>query len=75
MTRVTAPRRAAAALVTLAAATALLLTGCSPGATAKPGGTQSVSGADESTVKDMQQELDDAESAAAQADSDATQNN
>ncbi|WP_030159016.1 hypothetical protein [Streptomyces sp. NRRL S-244] len=75
MTRATSRRRAAAALATLAAATALVLTGCSPGASAKPGGAQSVSGADEATVKDMQQKLDDAESAAAQADSDAAQNN
>ncbi|MEU8841043.1 hypothetical protein AB0D97_18225 [Streptomyces roseus] len=67
---VTGPRRAAAALATLAAVTALLITGCTPGATAKPTGT-----ADDATVKDMQQKLDDAESAAAQADSDATQNN
>ncbi|MEV0990373.1 hypothetical protein [Streptomyces sp. NPDC049949] len=70
MTRVAVPRRAAAALATLAAATALLLTGCTPGASAKPNGT-----ADGATVKDMQQKLDDAESAAAQADADATQNN
>ncbi|MFI5672063.1 hypothetical protein [Streptomyces sp. NPDC051704] len=70
MTRVAVPRRAAVALATLAAATALLLTGCTPGATAKPTGT-----ADDATVKDMQQKLDDAESAAAQADADATQNN
>ncbi|MER6776080.1 MULTISPECIES: hypothetical protein [unclassified Streptomyces] len=70
MTRVAAPRRAAAALATLAAATALLLTGCMPGASAERNGT-----ADGATVKDMQQKLDDAESAAAQADADATQNN
>ncbi|KMO97679.1 hypothetical protein ACS04_11680 [Streptomyces roseus] len=68
--RVTGPRRAGAALATLAAVTALLITGCAPGATAKPAGT-----ADGATVKDMQQKVDDAESAAAQADSDATQNN
>ncbi|MFI8260146.1 MULTISPECIES: hypothetical protein [unclassified Streptomyces] len=70
MTRVAVPRRAAAALAALAAATALLLTGCTPGAAAKPAGT-----ADDATVKDMQQKLDDAESAAAQADTDAAQNN
>ncbi|MEV6580056.1 hypothetical protein AB0M92_18045 [Streptomyces sp. NPDC051582] len=68
--RATGPRRAAAALATLAAVTALLITGCAPGATAKPSST-----ADDATVKDMQQKLDDAESAAAQADSDAAQNN
>ncbi|MFF4099504.1 hypothetical protein [Streptomyces sp. NPDC001903] len=75
MTRAAVPRRAAAALATLATATVLLLTGCTPGASAEPGGARSVSGSDEATVKDMQQKLDDAESAAAQADSDATQNN
>ncbi|MEV0411400.1 hypothetical protein AB0I68_11500 [Streptomyces sp. NPDC050448] len=71
----TVPRRAAAGLATLVAAAALLLTGCTPGAKAQPQGTQSVSGADDAQAKDMQQKLDDAESAAAQADSDATQNN
>ncbi|WP_327281758.1 MULTISPECIES: hypothetical protein [unclassified Streptomyces] len=71
----TVARRAAAGLVVLAAGAALLITGCSPGASAKPSGTQSVSGADDATVKDMQKKLDDAESAAAEADSDATQNN
>ncbi|MFE2474565.1 hypothetical protein [Streptomyces sp. NPDC059389] len=70
MTRVALPRRAAATVAALAAATALLLTGCTPGASAKPTGT-----ADDATVKDMQQKLDDAESAAAQADTDAAQNN
>ncbi|GHE38333.1 hypothetical protein [Streptomyces vinaceus] len=74
--RVTGRRRAACALAALASATALLLTGCGPGASAGPaGGTRSVSGSDEATVKDMQQKLDDAESAAAQADSNATQDN
>ncbi|MFD7084017.1 hypothetical protein [Streptomyces sp. NPDC059918] len=66
----TGPRRAAAALATLTAVTALLITGCTPGATAKPNST-----ADDATVKDMQQKLDDAESAAARAETDATQNN
>ncbi|MFB7981051.1 hypothetical protein ACFY0N_11965 [Streptomyces vinaceus] len=76
MSRATGRRRAACALAALAAATALLLTGCTPGASAGPaGGTRSGSGSDEATVKDMQQKLDDAESAAAQADSNATQDN
>ncbi|MER7466909.1 hypothetical protein [Streptomyces sp. NPDC097981] len=70
----TVPRRAAAGLAALVAATALLLTGCTPGASAQPTGKQSVSG-DDAQAKDMQQKLDDAESAAAQADSDAGQNN
>ncbi|WP_158709978.1 hypothetical protein [Streptomyces katrae] len=68
------PRRAAAGLATLLTAAALLLTGCLPGAKAQPQGTRSVS-SDDAQAKDMQQKLDDAESAAAQADSDATQNN
>ncbi|MEU9177122.1 hypothetical protein AB0C90_09765 [Streptomyces sp. NPDC048550] len=70
----TVPRRAAAGLATLLTAAALLLTGCMPGAKAQPQGTQSV-GSDDARAKEMQQKLDDADSAAAAADSDATQNN
>ncbi|MCX4631768.1 MULTISPECIES: hypothetical protein [unclassified Streptomyces] len=70
----TVPRRAAAGLATLITAAALLLTGCMPGAKAQPQDTQSVS-SDDARAKEMQQKLDDAESAAAQADSDAAQNN
>lgn len=71
----TVPRRAAAGLAALLTAAALLVTGCTPGASAQPKGTQSGSGADDARAKEMQQKLDDAESAAAQADADATQNN
>lgn len=73
----TLPRRAAAGLAVLATAAALLVTGCVPGAGSGSGAGKkaSVSGSDDATVKDMQQKMDDAESAAAEADSDATQNN
>ncbi|MFJ3201386.1 hypothetical protein [Streptomyces sp. NPDC086989] len=71
----TVPRRAALGLAVLLTGAALALTGCMPGASASPKATQSVGGADDATVQDMQKKLDDAESAAAEADSDATQNN
>ncbi|MET9882096.1 hypothetical protein ABZZ20_02870 [Streptomyces sp. NPDC006430] len=71
----TGSRRAAATLTALVAGTALLLTGCTHDASARPGTSQSVSGADDAQLKDMQDKLDAAESAAAQADADATQNN
>ncbi|MFE6844105.1 hypothetical protein [Streptomyces sp. NPDC057686] len=70
----TVHRRAAAGLATLITAAALLLTGCMSGTKAQPQDDRSVS-SDDARVKDMQQKLDDAESAAAQADSDAAQNN
>ncbi|WP_329200915.1 MULTISPECIES: hypothetical protein [unclassified Streptomyces] len=65
--------RAAAGLVALAAGAALLLTGCGPGASAQHKAPQSVS--DDAKVKEMQDTLDAADDAAAQADADATQNN
>ncbi|MDJ0385166.1 hypothetical protein [Streptomyces sp. G-G2] len=69
------PRRAGAALAVLAAGTALLLTGCSPGAHAQPAARQPSSAADRAQLDDMRQKMDAAESAAAEADADATQNN
>lgn len=65
--------RAAAGLVALAAGAALLLTGCGPGATAQPKAPASVS--DDAKAKQMQDTLDAADDAAAQADADAAQNN
>ncbi|MEW1639881.1 hypothetical protein AB0469_38205 [Streptomyces sp. NPDC093801] len=65
--------RGAAALAALAAGAVLLLTGCGGGAAAHPKAEQSA-GAD-GQAADMQAKLDAAESAAAQADADASQNN
>ncbi|GGV43083.1 hypothetical protein GCM10010495_70850 [Kitasatospora herbaricolor] len=65
-------RRATVAAAVLAAAAALLLTGCGPGAN-PPG--KAAATADDGQVQQMRQKVDAAESAAAQADSDATQNN
>ncbi|MEU3409141.1 hypothetical protein ABZ766_35065 [Streptomyces sp. NPDC006670] len=69
----TSPRRGAVALAALAAGAVLLLTGCGGGADARPKAEQSA-GAD-GQAADMQAKLDAAESAAAQADTDASQNN
>ncbi len=72
----TSTRRTATALAGLVAGAALLLTGCGHGSTAPAAGpTPAVSGTGDAQLKDMQQKVDSAESAAAQADSDATQNN
>ncbi|MFJ8017785.1 hypothetical protein [Streptomyces sp. NPDC096339] len=58
--------RTATGLAVLAATAALLLTGCGKDEAAAP---------DSATqTQDMQQKLDNADQAAAQADSDATQN-
>ncbi|GHB55802.1 hypothetical protein GCM10010347_27230 [Streptomyces cirratus] len=65
--------RAAAGFAALAAGAVLLLTGCGPGASAQPKAPRSVS--DDAKVKEMQDKLDAADDAAAQADTDATQNN
>ncbi|MGW7101818.1 hypothetical protein [Streptomyces sp. NPDC054838] len=65
--------RAAAGLAALAAAAVLLLTGCGPGAEAQPKAPRPVS--DDARAKEMQDTLDAADSAADQADTDATQNN
>ncbi|MDH6575333.1 hypothetical protein [Kitasatospora sp. MAP5-34] len=73
----TVTRRIATGFAALAGA-ALLLTGCGHGstATAGPPSSSSSSGStDDAKLKDMQQKVDSAESAAAQADSDATRNN
>ncbi|GLX37846.1 hypothetical protein Sros01_39190 [Streptomyces roseochromogenus] len=66
-------RRGAVALTALAAGAVLLLTGCGGGTAAHPKAEQSA-GAD-GQAADMQAKLDAADSAAAQADTDATQNN
>ncbi|MER5732070.1 hypothetical protein ABT084_27700 [Streptomyces sp. NPDC002138] len=68
----TVRRRAAAALAVAAVGTALLLTGCAPDTSARPASEQS---ADKAKQAEMQQKLDDADKAAADADSDAAQNN
>ncbi|WP_145794964.1 hypothetical protein [Kitasatospora atroaurantiaca] len=67
--------RATAAVAALAAAAALLLTGCGPTAATPDRAAQSAPGGGDSQLKDMQQKVDAADSAAAEADSDATQNN
>jgi len=67
--------RAAAAVAALAAATALLLTGCGPTAATPDRASQSAPGGDDAQLKDMQQKVDAADNAAAEADSDSTQNN
>ncbi|MCX5215209.1 hypothetical protein OG689_39130 [Kitasatospora sp. NBC_00240] len=64
--------RVGAAAAVLAVAAALLLTGCGPSAKS-PG--KAAATADDGQVQQMQQKVDAAESAAAQADSDATQDN
>ncbi|MFH7600564.1 hypothetical protein WDV06_36530 [Streptomyces racemochromogenes] len=66
-------RRGAAALTALAAAGALLLTGCGGGAQSHPKAEQSAGG--DGQAADMQAKLDAADGAAAQADTDAAQNN
>ncbi|WP_329485406.1 hypothetical protein OG618_02210 [Kitasatospora sp. NBC_01246] len=85
-------RHRAGATAVLAAAAALLLTGCGPGAaapgkaaaTADPAGRAAATAgppgraaatAGDGQVQEMQQKVDAAESAVAQADSDATQDN
>jgi len=60
--------RLRAAAAALALASAVLLTACGPGAGTAPAGN---SAPDSAQVQDMQQKLDSAESAAAQADDDA----
>ncbi|MEV6206381.1 hypothetical protein [Kitasatospora sp. NPDC051914] len=65
-------RRAGAAVAALAAAAALLLTGCGPHG---DGAGKAVQSQQDDGTQQMQQKLDAAESAAAQADTDATQNN
>ncbi|MGW2399611.1 hypothetical protein ACWCYY_23915 [Kitasatospora sp. NPDC001664] len=68
-------RQAAAAVVTLVTAAVLALTACGPKA-AHQGtdhGSGQSAGADNAQVQDMQQKLDAAESAAAEADADSTQ--
>ncbi|BFV60941.1 hypothetical protein KCMC57_up60450 [Kitasatospora sp. CMC57] len=64
----------AAALVALAA---LTLTGCGPtgGSQGTPDRAGQSAGADDAQVKDMQQKVDAAESAASQAESDSAQDN
>ncbi len=66
-------RRRATAFAALAAGAALLLTGCGGGSDAQPKAEQSA-GAD-GQAQDMQAKLDAADSAASQADTDASQNN
>ncbi|MFI8497785.1 hypothetical protein ACIGFK_04665 [Streptomyces sp. NPDC085524] len=61
--------RAATGLAVLVATAALLLTGCGKNEAAAP------DSATQTQTQDMQQKLDNADQAAAQADSDATQNN
>lgn len=65
--------RGTAALVALAAGAVLLLTGCGGGKESHPKAEQSAGAG--GTAADMQAKLDAADGAAAQADSDATQNN
>ncbi|MEU8435996.1 hypothetical protein AB0F18_24445 [Streptomyces sp. NPDC029216] len=67
------PRRGGAVLAALAAGAVLLLTGCGGGTGAHPKAEQSA-GAD-GQAADMQAKLDAADSAASQADADASQNN
>ncbi|MCX4546246.1 hypothetical protein [Streptomyces sp. NBC_01565] len=67
-------RHAGTALAALAAGAALLLTGCGGGADAHPKAEQSA-GADGKSAEDMLAKLDAADSAASQADADASQNN
>lgn len=62
-------RHAGALVVTLVTAAVLALSACGPKA-AHPG-----AGTDNAQVQDMQQKLDAAESAAAEADADSTQDN
>ncbi|WP_330334151.1 hypothetical protein OHS33_33375 [Streptomyces sp. NBC_00536] len=71
----TVPRRAAAALAVLAAGSALLLTGCSQDKADRPAAEQSAGPADSGEQAQMRQKLDDADKAADDADTDATQNN
>ncbi|GAA0289384.1 hypothetical protein GCM10010302_29680 [Streptomyces polychromogenes] len=66
-------RRGAAALVALAAGAVLLLTGCGGGKEAHPKAEQSA-GVDGGAAG-MQAKLDAADGAAAQAETDASQNN
>ncbi|MFD0278979.1 hypothetical protein ACFVHB_34425 [Kitasatospora sp. NPDC127111] len=62
--------RPAAALAALTLAAAALLTACGPSQSHPAGGT-----ADSAQVQDMQQKLDSADDAAAQADTDAAADN
>ncbi|MFG2985998.1 hypothetical protein ACGFYQ_32925 [Streptomyces sp. NPDC048258] len=66
-------RRGATALTALAAGAVLLLTGCGGGADAQPKAEQSA-GAD-GQAEDMRAKLDAADSAASQAEADASQDN
>ncbi|MFI5979875.1 hypothetical protein ACIBEA_03245 [Streptomyces sp. NPDC051555] len=63
--------RAAAALAVLATGAALLVTGCSPGTGARPAAERSAGAGDDAQRAQMQQKLDDADKAAADADADA----
>ncbi|MFE2288671.1 hypothetical protein ACFXDJ_31450 [Streptomyces sp. NPDC059443] len=70
--------RTAAGVAVLVATAALLLTGCGTNKAAAPDRTaqsQSTDGADDAQAQEMQQKLDNADQTAAQAESDATQNN
>ncbi|WP_441249230.1 hypothetical protein [Kitasatospora sp. McL0602] len=73
----TGARRAAAGLATLVLGAGLLLTACGPNASGPNQAKQpaATSSEDAQQVQDMQQKVDSAESAAAQAETDATQNN
>ncbi|MFB6613672.1 hypothetical protein ACFCV9_05560 [Streptomyces sp. NPDC056367] len=63
--------RAATGLAVLVATAALLLTGCGKNEAAAPDSATQT----QTQTQDMQQKLDNADQAAAQADSDAAQNN
>ncbi|GAA1173260.1 hypothetical protein F4556_007046 [Kitasatospora gansuensis] len=68
-------RQAVLGAAALAAFAALTLTGCGPtgGSQGTPDRAGQSAGADDAQVQDMQQKVDAAESAAAQAESDSTE--